>query len=714
MRDKILIFGGTTEGRVLADLLRESGIKHEVSVATEYGKQIELDSGEDSVLSGRLSCEKIKELIADGYLAVVDATHPFAVKASKDIESACKEAGVEYIRLSRGAGKGPDSGDCGDISDATFVSDVAEAGKALEAMDGNILLLTGSKNLKEIMEEISDSNRVFVRVLPSTESIRLCEEAGVRGRQIIAMQGPFSAAMNEATYKEIGASVILTKESGETGGYYEKLEAARSCGIKAVVIRNPESQDGKTHMGMEEVIGRLEEICGKRIKRDGQATGTCDKKAAIAVGDAYEKKLVLAGIGPGKADFWTSEFREALSDADVIFGAESVVRRFGSGSSEDCGGTGDVTKDGTVIVPTYAANEILEYLKEHSEFKSPLVVYSGDISLASGAKKAAVSFSEAGYRVIKISGMSSTVLFANRISVSLEETRIISAHGKKCNVSGYARQNENLIVLPSDTAAAADIAEKLLGLGGAKDSDAGRGSIFRIIAGFELGTDDERIMEITVAKDISGLRSMKGKVLLYIGNPDARKAAIIPALADSDIIRGDVPMTKEEIRALSIRKLMLSGDSVLYDIGAGTGSISLEAALLHPDIEVYAFEKKAEAVDLIHKNCEKFGLENLHILEGEAPEILAGNPRPSHVFLGGSGQKLPDILKAVKEDNSGVRIVMNCVTLETLSEITRISEELSFDMDIIQVAVTRYNKRGAYHLADALNPVYIVTLQGQE
>ena len=225
------------------------------------------------------------------------------------------------------------------------------------------------------------------------------------------------------------------------------------------------------------------------------------------------------------------------------------------------------------------------------------------------------------------------------------------------------------------------------------------------MAGCDLGSDKELITD--KMSDIP----QDAKVLLYIENPNVPSSKVTASLRDSDIIRGEVPMTKEEIRALSIRKLELTPNSVFYDVGAGTGSISLEAALLHPDIEVYSFEKEDDAVELLYQNKEKFGLTNMHVIKGAAPEALEGSPVPSHVFIGGSGKKLKEIFERVTRDNKNLKIVMNCVTLETLSEITNISNELGLgEMDIIQVAVTRYNRRGAYHLADAQNPVFIVVI----
>ncbi|SCY02464.1 precorrin-6A reductase [Butyrivibrio sp. INlla14] len=671
MKDKVLIFGGTTEGRVLSDILRKENVPHKVSVATEYGRDIEIESGETEVLTGRLSREKIKELLSsEKFGIVVDATHPFAVRASDEIRAAAIESHATYLRLSRNT---KDTDYQQDF--VSYVDSMKEAGEVLKETEGNILLLTGSRDLQEILGQIGDIKRVYARVLPSIESITLCQEAGLSGKQIIAMQGPFSSQINASLIKEVDAKVILTKESGITGGYYEKLEAARQCGIKAVVVRNPEnignSMGRGENLSMEEVLKRLSEQLGITF-----------------AGSTEKREIILAGIGPGDEKLITVEAFRALEECEIIFGAPSVVDRLESFSGK--------------IKNFFETTKIIEYLQQHLECKRAVVAYSGDISVSSGAKKSAGLFEKAGYKVCKLSGISSVSLFANRLGVSLEDVRILSAHGRKCNVAGYAMNNPKLIVLPSDISDAKRIIGEVIKTG----------NHFRIICGCDLGSEKEKLAEVVVRDGRPDIDQIAGsKVLLYIENMNADRILAEPFVRDQDMVRGDVPMTKEEIRALSIRRLELTAGSIFYDIGAGTGSISIEAALLHPDIEVYSFEKNKEAAGLLLKNKEKYGLTNIHIVEGTAPEGLADLPKPSHVFIGGSGGKLEEILEAVLKENSGVRIVLNCVTLETLARVTTLADKMNLEMPYVSlISVTRYHKKGHYHMADALNPVYIVVL----
>jgi precorrin-6Y C5,15-methyltransferase (decarboxylating) len=780
VRDKVLIFGGTTEGRELAAALSAAGVQHLVSVATDYGKEIEDSFGEKNVIVGRKNADEMAELMAsEGFTVCVDATHPFATLVSAEIKKACEKTGIMYLRLLRDTGAKIElmtaSNECGFdkeiesncrkrimLCNADVVNESIQivicdsamsAAKELEKISGNMLLLTGSKDLKTIMAEISDKTRVYTRVLPNIESITKCEEAGLRGKQIIAMQGPFSKDMNVALIKEIGAAVILTKESGATGGLDEKLLAARECGIKAIMIKSPESRVGgpgsdegafAKGYSLAEVLEKLgvdeQRIESIKVENDEissigvNESGENEKKCRVSKGGKTNigRHITLAGIGPGDARYYTRELEVALESADVIFGAKSILDRV------------DKSRVKAEFVPCYMGKDILEFLNESPKYKNPLALFSGDISLCSGAKNAAKVFEGTGYGVHKISGISSIALFANRLGLGLEDCSIVSAHGRECNVAGYIAETKRLIILPSSCAHAGDIARTAFAV--AKINDYGRNDSvkvegfgecgdLKIVIGYELGTALERILEVSENELGDNLfsREEKGKCLLYIENERAGETPVIRGIPDDEFIRGKTPMTKEEIRAISIRKLGLSADSVLYDIGAGTGSVSVEAALLHPDIKVCAIERNDEAVELIKKNKEKFCADNITVIKGEASEVLEKMAEntcisaftyecsgsvvegellvPTHAFIGGSGGNMRVIIEILKKMNENIRIVINCVTLETLTEVLTVIKEGEFaEPDIVQVSASRYRKVGEYHMADAINPVYIVTI----
>ena len=184
-------------------------------------------------------------------------------------------------------------------------------------------------------------------------------------------------------------------------------------------------------------------------------------------------------------------------------------------------------------------------------------------------------------------------------------------------------------------------------------------------------------------------------------------------IKDEEFIRGQIPMTKMNIRILSVAKLHLKPDSVVYDVGAGTGSISIEAALQAEDGYVYAIEKKEEAVELMRENKKKFAADNLEIVEGLAPEALEELPSPTHVFVGGSSGNLKTILELVLRKNPQVRIVINCIALETVAEALDCVKTLPVtDVDIAAVSVGKSKEIGRYHMMMGQNPVYVISCTG--
>lgn len=187
-------------------------------------------------------------------------------------------------------------------------------------------------------------------------------------------------------------------------------------------------------------------------------------------------------------------------------------------------------------------------------------------------------------------------------------------------------------------------------------------------------------------------------------------------IPDDEFIRGRVPMTKEEIRILTVVKLRLNEESVVYDIGAGTGSVSVEMAGQCRRGMVYAIEKSADGIDLICANKRKFGIENMEIIEGAAPECLAPLPVPTHVFVGGSGGNLIDIIRSVRKKNPEVRFVVNAVTLEKLAQLQELCKQIPeyADMEVIQVGVSRSRLLGNHHLMLGENPVYIAVFGAEK
>ena len=185
-------------------------------------------------------------------------------------------------------------------------------------------------------------------------------------------------------------------------------------------------------------------------------------------------------------------------------------------------------------------------------------------------------------------------------------------------------------------------------------------------------------------------------------------------IKDEEFLRGKVPMTKEEIRILTLVKAQIAHDAVIYDVGAGTGSLSIEAARLAPQGHVYAIEKNPEGIGLIAENAKRFGIENISVVEGTAPDALAGLPALDVALIGGSGRKLSDILDIIGERlRPEGRIVANAITMQTVAACLDYFHAHAdrYTYEAIQVQISRLERVGPYDMAKALNPIYIITAQ---
>ncbi|MEM1483774.1 precorrin-6A reductase [Oscillospiraceae bacterium PP1C4] len=239
-----LVFAGTSEGRRLIETLADCGASVCASVATEYGKILLPEHVK--VFAERLDADDMATLLKSLHFScVIDATHPYASVVTKNIKAACAVTDTRYLRLSRPEGQ---SEGC------VFVEDAAQAAEVLAATTGKVLLTTGSKEL-DVFTRVPDyQNRIFPRVLPTIESVQRCLALGYHVQNIVAMQGPFSREMNGATMRQLGASILVTKESGDAGGFAEKIGAAKDTGATAVVIGRPHEDAGMTY---EEVLETL-------------------------------------------------------------------------------------------------------------------------------------------------------------------------------------------------------------------------------------------------------------------------------------------------------------------------------------------------------------------------------------------------------------------------------------------------------------------------
>ncbi|MBE6029516.1 MAG: precorrin-6A reductase [Clostridiales bacterium] len=247
---KIVIFGGTSEGRELSNELAKAGAEVLVSVASDYGAEEQGTAEGVTVAQGAKDEEEIRQMIS-GADMVVDATHPFAVIVTDNIRSAAEKAGVERLRLLRD--ESPTEGE----ADIRYAADPCEAARIAGEIGGRVLLTTGSKDLG-IYAEVIDPELLYPRVLPLVSSIEACEEAGIPHRNIIAVQGPFSEELNKAVIRDYKTEVMITKDSGAAGGFPEKIRAAHECRIPIIVIARPE-EDG---LSFDEILA----VCREKMK----------------------------------------------------------------------------------------------------------------------------------------------------------------------------------------------------------------------------------------------------------------------------------------------------------------------------------------------------------------------------------------------------------------------------------------------------------------
>ena len=241
---KICIFSGTTEGHELSRFLAANSISAEVFVATEYGAAVMEPLSGITVHEGRLDENEIAALL-DADTLLIDATHPYAALVTDNLRAACAKTGARYERLLRPALQ-HDEGET--------VPDTEAAVAWLSEHPGKVLLTTGSKELEAYTAVENFTERLYPRVLPSVGVIQKCVSLGFPGSHIIAMQGPFSAGMNAALIRQTGAEILVTKDTGATGGFAEKLAAARETGIKTLIIARPRKESGRSLADMQDFL----------------------------------------------------------------------------------------------------------------------------------------------------------------------------------------------------------------------------------------------------------------------------------------------------------------------------------------------------------------------------------------------------------------------------------------------------------------------------
>lgn len=652
---EIIVFAGTTEGCDISNFLAEHQIHVLACVATDYGSKSLKENEYLKIHAGRLTEPEMEALLNEKKPEMVlDATHPYAAEVTENIRTACQNTGLEYRRVLREAGAYQDQ--------AVYVPDTQAAIEFLEGTEGNILLTTGSKELGKYTVLSDAGERIYARVLSLPSVMETCKGYGFEGKHLIGMQGPFSMELNAAMLRQFDCKYLVTKDTGKAGGFQEKIDAALSCGTVPVII-------------------------GRPLKEKGLSVAECRHMLAEYFGFTVKPHITLLGIGMGSQETLTVQGKKAAKSADLIIGAKRMADA--------------VREPGQAVVYEYRSDVIADYIRNHPEYEKVVIALSGDVGFYSGARKLLTALGGRESNVEVICGISSVVYFMSEIGLSWDDAKITSAHGKHCNLISMIRHNQKVFSILGTGTAVAELAGKLVKYH--------MGEVL-LYVGENLSYPDEKIF----VKKAEELTNYEGQPLSVVcafhENPEP--ALSTHGIPDEEFIRGKAPMTKEEVRSVSLSKLRLTEDSICYDVGAGTGSVSVEMALRADQGQVFAIEKKEEAAALLEENKQKFAVDNLEIIKGEAPQALENLPAPTHAFIGGSSGNLKEIVALLLGKNPQVRIVINCITLETISEALDVLKEYDFQKrEVVQLAASRSKEISHYHLMMGENPIYIITCQ---
>lgn len=415
------------------------------------------------------------------------------------------------------------------------------------------------------------------------------------------------------------------------------------------------------------------------------------------------RKVTIIGAGPGNPDLLSRAALDAIDIADVVIGAHRALAGI------------DVPPD-VVRCELVKTADIVAALTDAASWQRAVVVMTGDVGLFSGARRLVEALSgNAQVDVRVIPGISSASYLAARLARPWQDWRFASAHGVACDIVAEAERAGELFLVTSGGEDPSRLSGELV--------QAGFGDA-RVTVAERLSYPDERITCAT-ASEIAGQTFDDLNVMLIdfaggAGSPaGASRAAssrwpyASSGIPDELFIRGDVPMTKQEVRAVALAKLRLTATDTVWDVGAGTGSVSIEAALVARAGSVWAVERNAAGVRLIRENADAFGCGNVHAVPGVAPEALVKLPVPDAVFVGGSAGELPSIVEAALEKNSQVRLCVPCVTVETLTEACALLSGSRFKgFEACQVSAARAEAVGSHHLMKAQNPVFLVSARG--
>ncbi len=472
----VVIFGGTSEGRELAEYAETHQVPVLVSVVSGYGESLLRESDLVQVHTGALDETAMRQFLQEAAPnLVLDATHPYARVVTEQVAALCRELEISYQRVLRGSEQtvSVENRDNTPKTAPVYVVDsLHDAVECLKQDDRPVLLTTGSKELEAFAENQGLRERIYARVLPDSQVLKKCEVLGIHGVHVIAMQGPFSVELNCALLRTVQAGWLVTKEAGKRGGFVEKMEAARQCGASVIVIRRPVREEG---ISLEEAKRQMDAF--------GMHPAAVDKMPEKQKPDPEQTRrssrtLSMIGMGMGGGRQLTLEALEVLEHGDIVFGASRMLADLAPwihGKHQEA---------------YYQPEKILDWMETHPMYQHAVVVCSGDTGFYSGSgsllrklKKRWGAMGSVPYEVKVYPGISSVSSLAARFGISWDDACLASAHGRDCDVAALLRQRNKIFLLLDSSMNLKQVCQIL--------KDAGMGDTV-IYAGVRMGYEDER------------------------------------------------------------------------------------------------------------------------------------------------------------------------------------------------------------------------------
>jgi len=394
-------------------------------------------------------------------------------------------------------------------------------------------------------------------------------------------------------------------------------------------------------------------------------------------------KITLIGMGSGCPESLTVQGYAALREADLILGARRLLSALPAGCTEN-------------RAAAYLPDEILELLHA-SGCENAALLYSGDTGFYSGASALVERLQAQGYQPVVLPGLSSVQMLSAALGRPWQDWKLVSAHGRACDPVAECMEGKPTFFLTGGSESPATLCAQLAAEGFGKLAAA---------VGENLGTPEQKVYTGTVGQLAASRFESLSVLLVEAAQVSPRRTQGLP---DEAFARGKVPMTKQEVRAAVLAKLGVQPGELLWDVGAGTGSVSVELALAAPRGRVYAVECDPEACALIRQNKEKFAVRNLTLVEGTAPAALENLPAPDAVFIGGTKGNLAAVVEAALARNPAARVCISAIALETLSAAVAALTAHGLQAEVCQISVSRAKAAGKLHLLMANNPIFLIT-----